>query len=405
MDIADPTLPLPPPPPGPPAGGGAPRNSGGPGGPGGPEGPDLPGQVADEHEPRRRWSRRLTVACSLLAVVVVALVVVGLFWKQPYYLLSPGSVRDTDQYISIEGAETFPAQEGTIDYLTVSVRQATPLELLAAWIDPAVEAVDADLILGGQSPSENRQLNLQLMADSKDSATYQALRRLGYDIPTSGTGAVIAQVQAGTPVAEVLAPGDVVVTADGEPVALNQDLIDAVQAHAPGDRMVLSVQPLDGGETRTVEVELVARPDDPAVAMLGVATFTRDISFDFPVTVTIDSGSVGGPSAGLAFTLGILDALTPESLTGGLHVATTGTMRLDGTVGPVGGVHQKVVAADRAGVDLMLVPADEIDEARRYAGDLRVEPVRDLDEALAVLATVGGGDAVLPPAPDSALPS
>jgi PDZ domain-containing protein len=402
MDIADPTVPLPSPPPEPSEGVGAPGHLDG---PGGPVGPDLPGYVTGPEEPRGRWSRRLTAVCSAVGVLVVGLVLVGLFWKQPYYLLSPGSVRNTDQYISIEGAETFPDQEGTIDYLTVSVRQATPLELLAAWIDPAVEAVDADLILGGQSPSENRQLNLQLMADSKDSATYQALRRLGYDIPTSGTGAVIAAVQEGTPAASVLAPGDVVVTADGEPVALNQDLIDAVQARAPGDRMVLGVQPLEGGETRTVEVQLVSRPDDPAVAMLGVSTFTRDISFDFPVTVTIDSGSVGGPSAGLAFTLGILDAMTPESLTGGLHVATTGTMRLDGTVGPVGGVRQKVVAADRAGVDLMLVPADEIDEARRYAGDLRVEPVADLDDALAVLATVGGGDAVLPSASSSALPS
>jgi PDZ domain-containing protein len=399
MDIADPTVPLPPPPPGPSDGVDAP------GQPVGPAGPDMPEYVTGPHEPRRRWSRRATVVTVVAGVLVIALVLVGLFWKLPYYLLSPGSVRNTDQYISIEGADSYPQGDGTIDYLTVSVRQATPLEMLGAWIDPAVEAVDADLILGGQTPSENRQLNLQLMADSKDSATYQALHRLGYDIPTSGTGAVIAAVQEGLPAADVLAPGDVVVTADGEPISLNQDLIDAVKAHAPGDVMVLGVQPLEGGDTRTVEVTLASRPDDPSVAMLGVSTFTRDISFDFPVTVTIDSGSVGGPSAGLAFTLGILDAMTPESLTGGLKVATTGTMRLDGTVGPIGGVHQKVVAADRAGVDLMLVPADEIDEARRYAGDLRVEPVANLDDALAVLATVGGGDAVLPPAPTPDVPS
>ena len=117
--------------------------------------------------------------------------------------------------------------------------------------------------------------------------------------------------------------------------------------------------------------------------------------------VTIDSGRVGGPSAGLAFTLGLLDVLTADSITGGLRIATTGTMSLDGSVGPVGGVHQKVVAAKREGVELLLVPSNELDEARRYADGLRIEPVDDLDQALAVLATVGGGDDVLPPDPMS----
>jgi PDZ domain-containing protein len=98
----------------------------------------------------------------------------------------------------------------------------------------------------------------------------------------------------------------------------------------------------------------------------------------------------------LAFTLGILDVMTPESLTGGLNVSATGTITLDGSVGPIGGIHQKVMASRRAGVDLMLVPASEIDEARKYAGDLRVEPVESLTQALEVLTTVGGGNLVLP---------
>ena len=114
------------------------------------------------------------------------------------------------------------------------------------------------------------------------------------------------------------------------------------------------------------------------------------------VQITIDSGRVGGPSAGLAFTLGILDVMTPGSLTGGLTISATGTMGLDGTVGPIGGIHQKVMASRRAGVDLMFVPASEIDEARKYAGNLRVEPVDTLDQALAILTSVGGGNAALP---------
>lgn len=348
--------------------------------------------------PDRRWSRgRWFLLAALL--VLGGLVAAAIFWRTPYYMLSPGSVRDTESYIAVSGAPSYSDDAGTIDYLTVSVKQATPIELLGAWIDPAVEVVDAEKVLGKQSPEENRNFNLQLMAGSKDAATYQALSRLGYDIPTSGSGAVVASVASGVPAADVLSPGDTIVRADGQPVQLNQDLVRILSTRVPGDVVTLEVQPLDGGDTRTVTAALVARPDDPSRPMLGVSTFTRDLSFQFPVQVTIDSGRVGGPSAGLAFTLGVLDALTPGSLTGGAKIATTGTMEMDGRVGAVGGVHQKVVAAKRAGVDLMLVPSDEVDEARKYADGLRIEPVDDLNQALDVLTTLGGGNAVLPPAP------
>ena len=351
---------------------------------------------AEPEGPRSWWTRRRKWTAGILVVVVTILALVAFLWKLPYYTLAPGSARDTEQFIVIEGATTYPDQTGTIDYLTVSVKQATPADLLLAWIDPAIDVVDAELVLGSQTPSENRELNLQLMASSKDSASYQALQRMGYEIPISGTGAVIASVAEDVPAASVIQRGDTVVSVGPEPVAVNQDLIRLVSGLPPGAVVELGVQPFEGGETRTVAVELVARPEDPSRSMIGVSTFTRDLTFDFPVDVSIDSGRVGGPSAGLAFTLGILDALTPESVTGGAQVATTGTMELNGTVGPVGGVHQKVVAASREGVDLMMVPSAEIDEARRYAGDLRVEPVDDLDEALEVLASLGGGDAVLP---------
>lgn len=376
----------------------------------------------DEEQPPTRWSSRARWATALAVLVVLGLVTASLVWKVPYYTMSPGSSRATEPLISVEGAPTYDT-DGNVDFLTVSIRQATPVELLAAWINPDVDVKSRDELFGDQTPAENRQVNLRMMADSKDAATYQALHRLGYDIPMLGTGAVVAQVEEGSPACGRLAPGDVVTEADGEPVALNRDLVEDITGSAPGTVLTLEVETLDdpgiaevdamegpcrvtdrtAGGTRTVEVVLGAREEDPSRAFLGVSTFTRDLTFDFPVEVTIDSGRVGGPSAGLAFTLGLLDVMTPESITGGLKIATTGTMELDGRVGPVGGVHQKVVAAKRQGVELMLVPLSELDEARRWADGLRIEPVEDLDDALAVLATVGGGDAVLPPEPADSL--
>ena len=127
-----------------------------------------------------------------------------------------------------------------------------------------------------------------------------------------------------------------------------------------------------------------------------MSSSTRDLHYDLPVQVTVDSGSVGGPSAGLAFTLGIMDVMTPGSITGGHKVATTGTINPDGTVGPIGGIEQKVIAVKRSGAELFIVPRSEYDDAEKYAGSLRIEPVDNIDDALAVLATLGGGTKVLP---------
>lgn len=354
--------------------------------------------------PRRRDRRRGSVRRWLPTAAIamaVGLLVAGLVVRLPYYVLSPGSSRPTEDLISVSGAPTFD-DAGRVDFLTVASRQVTPLEMVASWINPSQEIRSEKEMLGRLTPSENRTLDLRMMANSKDAAQYQALKRLGYDIGEHGAGAVIATVVADGPAHGLLVPGDVVVAVDGRPISFSDELITAVGVSTPGASMVFDVVPFDtqaegARPARRVDVVLGSRPSEPSKGYLGVSTFTRDLSFDFPVDVSIDSGSVGGPSAGLAFTLGILDVLTPGSISGGLPIATTGTMSLDGTVGPVGGVHQKVVAARRSGVRLMLVPASEIDEARRFAGDLRIEPVNSLDDALAVLATIGGGDAVLPP--------
>ncbi len=365
-----------------------------------PENP-LPAGVADSSfAPKVSSGRARRLVVWVVAAVVVGLVSAALFIRLPYYTLSPGSSRATEPLITVADAETFQ-NDGAVDFLTVSLRQATAAELAAAWFDSAVEVESEGDLFGKQSESENHDTNVRMMSDSKDAATYQALTRLGYTITSSGTGAIVAGVRSDGPAHGVLSKGDVIVAVQGQPITLNSQLVAALGAGTPGSLVDLAVQNYDGTDERTIELRLGARPDDPTRGYLGVSTFTRDLNFDFPVTVTINSGVVSGPSAGLAFTLGVLDVLTPGSLTGGLHIATTGTMDLNGVVGPVGGVHQKVVAARRSGAELMLVPSTELDEARRYAEGLRIEPADSLDEALAVLTTVGGGNDVLPPKPSS----
>jgi PDZ domain-containing protein len=171
--------------------------------------------------------------------------------------------------------------------------------------------------------------------------------------------------------------------------------VKALAAHQPGDTVTLKVEgpPAADGTippARTETVALAARKDDAAKPMLGVDLGTRNPDFKVPFSVQIDSKSVGGPSAGLAFTLGIVDVLTPGSLTGGRPVAITGTIELDGTVGPIGGIRQKTFLAERAGMELFIVPTAEAEEAKRYAGTMKVVGVDDLDGALRALADNGG---------------
>ena len=113
-------------------------------------------------------------------------------------------------------------------------------------------------------------------------------------------------------------------------------------------------------------ITTIAAPDDPARAVIGIQPEERIVDFRFPFQIDIESGAVGGPSAGLAFTLAVLDVLTPGELTGGHKIAVTGTMSFDGTVGPVGGGHQKAIAVRDAGYEAFLVPTDEYEEVQAH---------------------------------------
>jgi PDZ domain-containing protein len=197
------------------------------------------------------------------------------------------------------------------------------------------------------------------------------------------------------PAAGVLETNDTIVAIDGEPVTTAGQAVDAIGSHRPGDTVTLRIEPISAegvpGEPRDEVVTLGARPDDADQALLGVSMGTRDTKFDLPVTIAIDSQDVGGPSAGLALSLGIIDVMTPGSLTGGKRVAVTGTIDLDGNVGVIGGIQQKTFLASRSGITLFIVPADEADDARRFAEPgLEVVGVRTIDEALAALADNGG---------------
>ena len=325
------------------------------------------------------------VSAGLLATAFVA----GGFLTLPYYSFAPGSAYDTTALVSIGGEQQVYPPEGHIYFLTVRLPHVSVLEGVVAWADRDQDVVRQEGILGDRTEDENRMLQAALMRGSASDAVAVALDRLGIPRTPSGTGAIVTSVVPESPANGLLDVADVIVAVDGAPVLTSDDLGALIGGRAPGEAVVLDVEGFDGN-ARQVTVTLAARPDDPARGFLGVGSESRDYDPGSPFPISIDSGRVGGPSAGLAFTLAIIDVLTEGDLTGGRPVAVTGTIEPDGRVGIVGGVAQKSAVASAEGAEVLIVPTGEEAEAERLGYDLEVIGVDDLDEALAALEAIGG---------------
>lgn len=345
---------------------------------------------ADRPGPRRQPLARVWLLVGPLLVLALVALTTSAFVDVDYILLAPGSATPVQPLVEVKNGKTYD-DKGQLMYTTVGVGQPSAIEAVYGWLHPDIDLFPKQDINGDKSNEETRRESLQMMDTSKLVATKVALEELGYTVNVSGTGVRVLNVSSGLPVEGKLEPGDVITSLDGDAATLDDDLRRLIEERKPGDVVSLRVERADSEKVEDVEVELAPRPEDPDVPFIGILIETRDLEFDFPVDVRIDSGKVGGPSAGLAFTLAILDRLTPGSITGGKRVAITGAINPDGSVGPVGGVAQKTVAAIDAGATVFLVPSDEYDVAVKVAGsDLKVIRVDTLDDALKALDGLGG---------------
>jgi len=331
------------------------------------------------------------------AFVVVLLLLGSMQVSLPYYALAPGDARQVNDLISVPKDRAFPPR-GEVLLSTVSLSRVNALQALFGWLDADVDVLPEDQILGTTPRDRFTEQNIQEMDTSKQLAAVVALRRLGYTVAEQGKGALVVQVEKDAPAFGRVIQGDVITGIDGRPASLSQEVVQAIRLHKPGESVRLDVLGVKGG-TRVEEVVLGTRPEG-AEGYLGVVLRTKEQKFDYPFDVVIDSGTIGGPSAGLAFTIGVLDTLTAGELTGGRKVAATGTIEIDGQVGDVGGVVQKTAAVRAAGASVFLVPPGEYEDARRHAGPkLKVVKVASLDDAITALARLGGDVSALGAAP------
>ena len=376
-------------------------------GPSGPQsgepGTDSPGGEGVEATIVRRrrmprWLRGTTWFLGLSLFLLGALLAATSLISSGYVAYKPGSATPAGARVAVKGATVYPPK-GDVLFLTVSVIRMSKLEKWWYDRDSNVDMVK-ESVAYPKGHKEDNQFNAQLMTQSKSNAELVAMQYLGYDVFDT-TGALIENVVDGSPAQGHLQPGETIVAVDGTPVTSATAATTALSTTTPGQSVVLRVEPANTASgqppARDETIVLGTRSDGRTYGFVGVGLADRIHEKDpLPIDLSIDSGSVVGDSGGLAFTLSIIDELTPGELTGGHRVAVTGTIQTDGTIGPIGGVQQKVVSARKAKAELMLVPVENYDEAKAKAGDsLKVLAVKDLPAALAALSDIGGNAAEL----------
>jgi Lon-like protease len=328
------------------------------------------------------------------AALFAGLVVTAALMPVPYVRLSPGPtvdvLADDPPLIAISGTETYPT-EGRLDLTTVSELGGprSRLQLLQAvrgWLDPDRTVLPERVLFPEPVSGEQvEQADNAAMEMSQEDAVSAAVDHLG--LPAQQQ-VVVREVSADSPADGLLQPGDVVLTIDGKPVTEADQVREAVRSVAPGDEVVFGIE--RDGAAQSVAVVTAPSPTDAAIPYVGIVTAEVLVPDSFDVTISLDD--VGGPSAGLVFSLGIVDQLTPQQETGGRFVAGTGTIDAAGTVGPIGGLPQKLAAARDAGAEVFLVPADNCSDSIGVdVGEMRLIRVETLDQAVSALAALRDG--------------
>jgi PDZ domain-containing protein len=333
----------------------------------------------------RRSTGVLQVAGALVGLLVLAGIVLYLIPSNDYILL-PDVAHPVAPLVRVQ--DPHPAKgPGGIYFVDVFERRASELEALFPFIRSGSTLVPSgEIVPPGSTAQQVRRADLNQMSLSQRIAAAVALKRLGYKVVAVPDGVIVDVVEVGSHAIGKLQPTDVIVSVNGHRTPTIASLERMLARFRPGATVRLGVE---RGSTRvSYSIKTIADPLDPKRAIIGFSP-DQAANIKLPIRVQIDAGNVGGPSAGLAFTLQVMEALG-KNVDHGYRVAATGTISLDGSVGAIGGIEQKTIGARHAHVDVFLVPVagDNAADAKRYAHGLRIIPVKTFPQALHALATL-----------------
>ncbi|MEU4426109.1 PDZ domain-containing protein [Actinoplanes sp. NPDC024001] len=325
----------------------------------------------------------------ILGALITALLAAGVMVAPlPYVVLKPGPTVNTlgsdngTEVIQIKKGDT-STSKGQLRLTTVNVQSQVELVwAIRGWLSGEEAVVPRELIYPpDQSEKQVQEQNAQEWKQSQTSAETVALRELGYPVLT-----YVFEVTPGGAADGALRAEDVITAIDGTAITRPAQVTELVRAKPAGSTLTVAYE--RGGKAGSARITTKAASDDDT-PRLGIEIRTKQPN---PFDIEIDLDKIGGPSAGLMFSLGIIDKLKPEDLTGGKIIAGTGTIDDDGNVGAIGGIPQKLVGAKEAGAQLFLVPKDNCAEALRNAvPGLPMAEVATVDDALTALETFTAG--------------
>jgi Lon-like protease len=320
----------------------------------------------------------------LLGLVLLFVALALWVWPSNEYIFLPDPAHPVAPLVKVEGGHD--PTRGGVYFVDVIVRKATLVERLFGGLHSGATLYPAtEINPPGVNDAGRRQIDTEDMQRSQQIAAAVALRALGKKVVVRPIGALVAQLEQGMPADGKLRPDDVIVAVNGKRVDGPTGVFTTMAKQHPGAVVRFTVR--RGAKTLLVPIKTVASPQPPRRAIVGVF-LEPDVSFRLPLSVRINAGNIGGPSAGLAFALQVTAELDPGVLKGH-RVAATGELASDGSVLPIGGIKQKTIGVREAGVDVFLVPAgDNARDARKVADGVRIIPVKTFPQALHALATL-----------------
>ena len=304
------------------------------------------------------------------------------FAKSDYYFMSPGPPYQWN--IEIENVETYE-YDGNLYQLTVRRDEANYFVYAWARLNSQIDLYPREVILpDGVTPQELSEISIQNMVTSENVAIAVALDSLDYEIESEGDGVLVVGLLDDSPVKDKLIKNDLIVSINNELVKSVSEFISMLRTYEIGD--IAKIGLIRNEQELAIETKLIEHVEYENEPMVGFLASTPNQQFIFPFEVDIQTGNVGGPSAGMMMALNVYNLLTEDDITNGKKVAGTGTIEIDGSIGPVGGVKQKVIAAKRANASLILVPTANYEEASVFSDEnTEIIAVDSFDNALNVI--------------------
>lgn len=332
-------------------------------------------------------SKSNSFTAKFLVVILCVVAIIIYFFPLPYIIMAPGIAQELSPMITVENGyknqshgvfllTAVSTQRSTIfDYLNISLRKPRGVEL-----EPLSEHLPQ-----GMDMQEYIDIMEKFMEDSKNKARAVALEKAGYSYEINYNGVIVSEVLENGSAKGKLKENDIIIAVDDKEVKDDQDAIDLIRAHEIGENVKITVK--REGEIHNYKMKTVNLNNGNDNPSIGVMIYT-DQTFKFPLEVEFKTDNIAGSSAGGMFALEIYNQLIKEDITKGKKIAGTGTIDLEGNIGMIDGIEQKVLAAERNGSEIFFVPEENYDNARKVARDIELVSLKTIDDALNYLEKI-----------------